>query len=130
MSGPALICRSTRQPLQAYRTARSGSEPASKTVNGKFGIGEIAETRLMRSLEILAAAHFAIDAGQFCYRSVCIDDKHRVSAGQEIAPDRAGAANVVFDAAAIAELHGGHGNYTAAFPQREKNKGKHTSVSV
>jgi hypothetical protein len=116
--------------LQAYRTARSGSEPVSKPVNGKFGIGKIAETRLMRALEILAAAHLAIDAGQFCYRSVCIDDNNRFSAAQEIASDRAGAANVVFDAAAITELHGGHGNHAPAFSQREKNKGKHISVSV
>src|ERR1700680_2103476 len=98
MSGPALICRSTRPPLQAYRTARSGSEPASKPVNGKFGIGEIAETRLMGSLEILAAAHLAIDAGQFCYRSVCIDDNNRFSVAQEMTSDRAGAADEVFDA--------------------------------
>src|SRR5450755_4105966 len=94
---------------------RSGSESASNAVNGKFGIGEIAETRLMRSLEILAAAHFAINAGQCRYRSVCIDDNNGFSAAQEITSDRTGAANVVFDAAAITELHGGHGNHAPAF---------------
>src|SRR5450755_5202842 len=109
---------------------RSGSESASKAENSKFGIGEIAETRLMRSLEILAAAHFAINAGQGRYRSVCIDDDNRLSAAQEITPNRAGAANVVFDAAAITELHGGHGNNAPAFSQREKNKGKRACGDV
>ena len=38
------------------------------------------------------------------------------------ATDRAGAANEVFDAAAITKLHGGHGNYAAACLKFEESQ--------
>src|SRR5580704_4413982 len=104
--------------------ARSGFEPSSHAVNGEFGISEIAKARSIRTSEIFAATRRGIDTGQVRHGSVCIRDNDRPSAAEQIASDRAGAANVIVDAPAIAELHRRQRNDSPALSQREKNKRK------
>ena len=103
-----------------YRNGRLRFAPTynSHAVNGEFRVGEIAEARLARTLEILAAVRLGIEAAQSCNGTAGIDDDNRRSPPKQITSDRAGATDVIRNAAAITELHGGHRNDPTAFSQR------------
>src|SRR5580704_6098444 len=80
----------------------------SDTQNREFGIGEIAEPRTLRALEIFWLAAPAEDADEPRYRAVRVDNDDRPAIAREVAAERSGKAREVGDIAAIDELRAGY----------------------
>src|SRR5580692_7454976 len=122
---PAISSPSMRIIMRGCCAAPSGCSALRRShpENGKLGIGEIAKPRPARTLEIFSAPRLAVDACKASDWTVGVEDDDRAATSQQIAPDRAGASDVVGNPVTEAELKRGQGNNAAPLSQGKENEG-------